>query len=109
MAIWNFTLNGQPAKKGITTFSLWDDGTCANNPSDAEFGKAETRARRLGAYLGTSADTVSLLDGSLKIRLPQISYNPSTGTATIKNKSDGRLRSIERNPACLSFTFKKDQ
>jgi hypothetical protein len=85
MAIWNFTLGGKPAKKGPTTFDLWDDGTGASNLSDAGFGEAEARARRLLAYLGELADTVSLADGSLQIRLPKISYNPSTGTTTIKS------------------------
>lgn len=85
MAIWNFTLAGQPAKKGTTTFDRWDDGTYASHPSDAEFAEAEARARRCLAYLGALADTAALADGSHPIRLPQISYNPSTGTTTIKS------------------------
>ncbi len=84
MAIWHFTLDGKPAKGGSLTFDRWDDGT-GLSPSDAGFGEAEALARRLLAYLGVAADTVSLADGSLQIRLPQISYNPSTGTTTIKS------------------------
>ena len=84
MAIWKFTLDGQPAKNATTTFDRWDDGT-GFNLSDVGFGEAEARARRLLAYLGASADMVSLADGSHPIRLPQISYSPSTGTTTIKS------------------------
>jgi hypothetical protein len=84
MAIWNFTLAGQSARRGQITFDHWDDGT-GLSPSDAEFGEAEARARRLLAYLGALADTAALADGSHPIGLPQISYNPSTGTSIIKS------------------------
>jgi hypothetical protein len=84
MAVWKFTLAGQSAKRGPITFDRWDDGT-GLSPSDAGFGEAEVRARRLLAYLGALADMAALADGSHPIRLPQISYNPSTGTSIIKS------------------------